>query len=168
MIEVTFAQWFFLNLLIPMLQFEKWGFKFTVGRWWRFQNSKSEFSKFWVRRKKWKESVVDCHLHLKPGSTMVNSRTTFTCFGLFRRVGKPEKPNRQARRSAASTILSYWADRAIRLCFDPEVNHLFHFCFWYIFSKGKQGNVEKYDLPFICISITSIWNQSLVLNFIYR
>ena len=109
-----------------------------------------------TQKVKGKESVVDCHLHLKPGSTMVNSRTTFTCFGLFRRVGKPEKPNRQARRSAASTILSYWADRAIRLCFDPEVNHLFHFCFWYIFSKGKQGNVEKYDLPFICIGITSI------------
>jgi len=114
-----------------------------------------------TQKVKGQESVVDCHLHLKPGSTMVNSRTTFTCFGLFRRVGKPEKPNRQARRSPASTILSYWADRAIRLCFNPEVNHLFHFCFWYISSKEKQGNVEKYDLPFICI-ISSI--TSTILN----
>ena len=36
---------------------------------------------------------------------MVNSRTTFTCFGLFRRVGKPEKPNRHAGQQLAP----YWA-----------------------------------------------------------
>ena len=109
-----------------------------------------------TQKVKGKESVVDCHLHLKPGSTMVNSRTTFTCFGLFRRVGKPEKPNRHAGQQLAP----YWA---IELTAQSDYASIqrsitcFTFAFGiYIFSKGKQGNVEKYDLPFICISITSI------------
>ena len=96
------SMFFILNLLIQMLQFEIWGFEFIVGvlKIWNFK-------KFELDAKSERKGICcRCHLHLKPGSTMVNSRTTFTCFGLFRRVGKPEKPNR--RRHAGHQLAPYW------------------------------------------------------------
>ena len=122
-----------------------------------------------TQKVKGKESVVDCHLHLKPGSTMVNSRTTFTCFGLFRRVGKPEKPNR--RRHAGQQLAPYWA---IELTAQSDYASIqrsitcFTFAFGIYLAKENKEMLKSMTYLLYVLVLLVFQNQSLVLDFIHR